>query len=473
MDLMPDFTISEVRLDLHSSLPGIVVAHYEGATTPNTKVTDAAVAAILAKHGFRHAAGQTMLLSRIDYEEPYYAHQAAIELRNRSASVHISRALQQEINAGWVPVDLDRTWLSTAEIRETGTAAQMILEDIYDRRLVILGHALDGHTRVAVGAYGDGRGVHLHGQDQARHESLVFESEDQALLDFRLRYGDAVRYGPAAPTTSEQRVLDALAHTSNRTADSPTNSPRLPEQPAPNEAALAVFFDEHPDWEKYRTGPDEVTIANHESLTARIEFTHEAASGTTAWTIAGYESPVGPRTWYATISADTPPDLVLDLLDGLADHLTNIHLPNSTTSFASADPRESGAQASTLLVEAGWQHTQDGRGARWHAPDGSTTEVRFDHIAAYYADGENLVWSVSGTDDRPRTGWSIQLSQSTPAPVLHTLVENLVHLEAARKPPAAVQATRAPGASRSTARNDQPQPLLIPGLASPRRTRRP
>ncbi|WP_433549096.1 DUF317 domain-containing protein [Streptomyces sp. CA-294286] len=466
-------TISEVRLDLHSTLPGTVVAHYKGATTPNPEMTDAAVAAILAKHGFRHAAGQTMLLSRIDHEEPYYAHQATIELRNRSASVLISPALQKEINAGWVPIDLDKTWLSTAEIRETGTAAQMILEDIYDRRLVILGHALDGHTRVAVGVYSDGSGVHLHGQDQARHETLVFESEDEALLDFRLQYADAARPGPAMPTTSEQRILDALAHTSIRTAGPlPANAPLLPEQPAPHEAALAVFFDEHRDWEKYRTGPDEVTIANHESLTARIEFTHEATSGTTAWTIAGYESPVGPRTWYATLSADTPADLVLDLLDGLADHLCDIHLPNSTTRFASADPRESAAQASTLLVEAGWQLAQDGRGARWHAPGGSTTEVRFDHIAAFYADGENLVWSVSGKDGRDQTGWSIQLSQSAPAPVLETLVEKLVHLEAARTPPAAVRVTRPPGASRSTVRN-QPQPLLTPRVASPRRTRRP
>ncbi|KJY46711.1 DUF317 domain-containing protein [Streptomyces sp. A1547] len=68
-------------------------------------------------------------------------------------------------------------------------------------------------------------------------------------------------------------------------------------------------------WEKARTWSDETTIANHESLTLRAEFDHDARHRTdVAWTFAAYENPVGERLWHATASATTPTELVPALL---------------------------------------------------------------------------------------------------------------------------------------------------------------
>ncbi|WP_308372499.1 DUF317 domain-containing protein [Streptomyces sp. MCA2] len=59
-------------------------------------------------------------------------------------------------------------------------------------------------------------------------------------------------------------------------------------------------------------------MANHESLAARGEFTHESKPQEITWTIAAYESPVGPRAWHTTANAATPVEIVRALLDELA-----------------------------------------------------------------------------------------------------------------------------------------------------------
>ncbi|MFF8835173.1 DUF317 domain-containing protein [Streptomyces sp. NPDC015130] len=77
------------------------------------------------------------------------------------------------------------------------------------------------------------------------------------------------------------------------------------------------MFDEERQWERYRPF-DETTIASHTSLTARVEFGHEARHRTDiAWTIAEYDGPVGHRLWHATITAGTPVALIHTILQHL------------------------------------------------------------------------------------------------------------------------------------------------------------
>ncbi|MER7467316.1 hypothetical protein [Streptomyces sp. NPDC097981] len=52
--------------------------------------------------------------------------------------------------------------------------------------------------------------------------------------------------------------------------------------PGEHEAFLASFLETSPEWEKYRTGDGDTTIASHESLTVRAEFDHEARHRTDA-----------------------------------------------------------------------------------------------------------------------------------------------------------------------------------------------
>ncbi|MFH8751946.1 DUF317 domain-containing protein [Streptomyces rimosus] len=70
-------------------------------------------------------------------------------------------------------------------------------------------------------------------------------------------------------------------------------------------------LDREPSWS------DDTTVAAHESLTRRAQFTHEAAPKDTAWAFAAYDSPVGERLWHATATARTPAALVRTLLNTL------------------------------------------------------------------------------------------------------------------------------------------------------------
>ncbi|MDX2681474.1 hypothetical protein [Streptomyces soliscabiei] len=54
---------------------------------------------------------------------------------------------------------------------------------------------------------------------------------------------------------------------------------------------------QHARLDRERTWYDNTTIANHESLTLRILFDHEAGPRNATWTLAAYESPVSERMW--------------------------------------------------------------------------------------------------------------------------------------------------------------------------------
>ncbi|MFJ7779295.1 hypothetical protein [Streptomyces yangpuensis] len=175
-----------------------------------------------------------------------------------------------------------------------------IHDDIATGRLTIRHHANDGHTTVAVGTYATGvrRHVHLHGEDHLRQVSLTFQDEVEALANFQSQYTAAVRPGPAPLTELEQSVRQALRAEAAPAAPTALTTPPTVAGSGEHEAFLKCLFDSKPEWSKYRTWSDETTITAHESLTARAEFDHEARHRTdVAWTIAGYDRPVGERLW--------------------------------------------------------------------------------------------------------------------------------------------------------------------------------
>ncbi|MFE5518455.1 hypothetical protein ACFQ9Q_12125 [Streptomyces virginiae] len=162
--------------------------------------------------GFQSTGPNTMVLARIDREEPYYAARSANELARYGFTVDIAPALQEEIDTEWTWVDYPMPWCTPDEIRRVSADAQRIHDDIATGRLTVHLHANDGHTTVAVGTYATGvrRHVHLHGEDHLRQVSLTFQDEAEALAEFHSQYTVAVRPSPAPLTELEQSVRQAL-----------------------------------------------------------------------------------------------------------------------------------------------------------------------------------------------------------------------------------------------------------------------
>ncbi|WP_406502895.1 hypothetical protein [Streptomyces sp. NBC_00212] len=79
-DTAPDVN---VHLALHPQHPSAVVATLTGHTLHTARAT-------LASEGFRPVSDDTMLLVRIDHEEPHYANITANLLRDASITVDIS-----------------------------------------------------------------------------------------------------------------------------------------------------------------------------------------------------------------------------------------------------------------------------------------------------------------------------------------------------------------------------------------------
>ncbi|WP_157856061.1 hypothetical protein [Streptomyces aureocirculatus] len=85
----------------------------------------------------RPASDDTMLLVRIDPEEPYYANITANPLRDTGITVDITDQLQEEIDTEWTWADHPMTWLDRDGIRLVSADAQKIHDDIQSGRLTI------------------------------------------------------------------------------------------------------------------------------------------------------------------------------------------------------------------------------------------------------------------------------------------------------------------------------------------------
>ncbi|WP_327745482.1 DUF317 domain-containing protein [Streptomyces europaeiscabiei] len=417
---MSDHSIdAHVRFDTH-------LAHTSAVTATLTGTHHRAAQAILAARGFENLDDHTMVLARIDHEEPYWAHQATHALHAEGITTEITPRLRETIDEEWTWANYPMHWLTRAEVREVSNATQTIYDDIRHGRLIIHAHAHDSWTTVAIGTYLDGGTVALHGENHLRSIADRLESPAQALASFQRLHGDAVRPGPAPMTDIEQQT--AQARTSPRspdTAQTPAAShvervPSYEADPDDHEALLNGFLTENNDWEKYRTWDDNTTIANHESLTLRILFDHDARSRDPKWTIAAYETPVSDRMWHMTITAATPAPVLNTLLTVLASGDV------WETALDTPAIDKTVTEATRPLTAAGWTHTVDGRWLRWqtHQEDAG---VQFDAFAAQAPHTPLDTWTIWAGLSIDHPTWAIGASVYTPAGLLADLAQELAH----------------------------------------------
>ncbi|WP_412078767.1 DUF317 domain-containing protein [Streptomyces xanthophaeus] len=394
---------------------------------------------LLALHHFRRIDDRTAVLARIDHDEPHYANQVALVLREKGARVEIDSALQTEIDTEWTYGNAPThwQWLTREEIREATGEAQRIHDDIAAGRLVIHMHARDSWTTLAVGTYTGGKSVHLHGEDHLRTEETDYASESEAVADFQRRHTVAVRPGPAPLTDIERAANKALgiapAFTAPTVAPAAFAAEELPQLipvyangPGDHEALLNDFFAAHGEWEKWRPH-DETTIASHESLTLRVEFLHEASHGDSIWTIAAYESPVGERLWYATATPATPVEIMRALLNGLSTEDSWGRGPGNPVK------EEDLAHASRPLEDAGWPLKVGARLIEWTAPTADGAGLRFDTLIKQ---GSVLpAWTIWGGSTADNPTWAIHLSTHAPTALIQDVTLELAHGYSHRPPP--------------------------------------
>jgi hypothetical protein len=454
---------TDVRLDPHPEDNSVVLARVGGPRA-------SAARHILLAHTFQQAPDQgaeTLVLVRIDHEEPHYADAAARALRQAGITVDVDFELQQDLDSDWTWVNYPVQDLSPQEIRDVGAQAQTIYDDIAAGRLVIHHHAVEDGFVAAVGTYTSGHSVLLHDEDHLRHIAGTFDSKTDAVAEFLLICGSAMRIGPAPATSSEQRIARILAAPVKPDSTRPQAPARTDGvavydgDPGNHTELLDTFLAQDGEWEKYRP-QDETTIANHESLLLRVEFVHEPEPGEPTWTVAAYESPVGERLWHATATAFAPVEMVTVLLDTL------------TSGAATATEPAVSEKAIAHVAEAltGWTQSVEGRFIRWSPPRGDGAGVRFDAFAAQALPGRNSrTWTIWGGDDADHPVWAIHLSPQTPAKVLHDLAFELAE---GRCPRPRSDRRRPPTPTRL----DAPTPTLtvtpptpVHGSAGPRQAR--
>ncbi|MBB5109946.1 hypothetical protein [Streptomyces spectabilis] len=223
-DTAPD---THIRLALHPQHPSTVVATLTGTKLHTARAT-------LASEGFRPVGDGTMLLVRIDHEEPYYADITANLLHDAGIPVDIADQLQEVIASEWTWAYHPMTWLDRDEIRLVSAETQKIHDDIASGFLTIHQHAHDGHTTVAVGTYQHANSVHLHGENHLRVVNGTYDTPKEAIADFERLYGDTVRTGPPPPTETERQAAEALAALTAgeaaRIADAPVEPPTTTER---------------------------------------------------------------------------------------------------------------------------------------------------------------------------------------------------------------------------------------------------
>ncbi|MFB4420753.1 DUF317 domain-containing protein [Streptomyces sp. QL37] len=421
---------AHVRLDVHP--------HHSSAVTAVLTGSQAHIAHVALEAGNWSVVGKnTLVLARIDHEEPYWAEWAAEQLAADGITVEITPKLREAMDEEWTWPNYPMHWCTRSEIRQVSNEAQKIHDDIRHGHLLIHAHAHDGHTTVAVGTYlhQSSKSVYLHGEDHLRQVADTFQSPAAALIAFEKAHGAAMRPGPAPLTDTEQDTAQA------RTSLGPPTAGAEPPRPEPetvpvyaadagdHDALLDTFLEDHRDWQKWRTWSDDTTHAIHEDQTLRIEHVHETDPHETAWTVAAYESPVSDRMWVLTATGATPAPVLRGLLHHLAD------ADSSDTPLGSPVGEKTVTASTRPLSEAGWSHTVDGRGIRWTSPTGDAG-VQFDAFAAQRPTQNLATWTVWGGPNPDRPAWTLTASPYTPSSLLADLSENLAYGTGTRQKPA-------------------------------------
>ncbi|AWN32474.1 DUF317 domain-containing protein [Streptomyces sp. NEAU-S7GS2] len=424
--MTPPSIDAHVRLDTHPTHPSAVIATLTGVQAHVVHVgLEAADWHVVAKN--------TLVLARIDHEEPYWAENAARELITSGTAVEITPQLREAIDEEWTWANYPMHWCTRTEIREVSAEAQKIYDDIRHGHLLIHAHAHDGHTTVAVGTYlNTGKSVYLHGENHLRQVADTFDSPAQALVSFERLHGDTMRPGPAPMTDTERETAEART-----SLDAPPAEPERPlsvqetvpayaADPGDHAALLDAFLDAHGDWEKWRTWSDETTHAIHESQTLRIERIHDTPAHETAWTVAAYETPVSDRLWHLTATGTTPAPLLQELLDHLAGD-------GWDTVVGRAVDEKSVTAATRPLVEAGWKHGIDGRWMRWTNLS-EDAGVQFDAFAAQNPSSSLATWTIWAGPSIGQSTWALRASPHAPASMIASLATELAHGTGTQRP---------------------------------------
>ncbi|WP_326682053.1 DUF317 domain-containing protein [Streptomyces sp. NBC_01237] len=445
------FTDAHARLDAHPGHRSAVVATITGSQAHIAHVgLDAA--------GWTALDRNTLVLARIDREEPYWAADAARELLAAGITVEIAPLVQAAMRRDWTWSEFPVPWSTWAQTRKVSEQAQTIYDDIRHGHLRIHAHAQHGHTTVAVGTYlacfGGVKSVLLHGENHLRKITGTFDSPAQALTEFERCHGAAMLIGPPEPTETERATAEARTSLSRKTGESghamrnPETVPAYAADAGDHNALLDQFLDTHGQWQKWRTWSDDTTHAIHEDQTLRIELAHEHPAHQTAWTVAAYETPVSDRTWALTATGTTP----APVLEGLLTHLAII--ANAGAAEEGPVDEQAATTATEPLTEAGWKHTvEDGRWMRWTSPAGDAG-VQFQAVTQQPG---LHTWTVWAGPSLNRATWILTASPSTPGSLLADLSETLAHVTGIRQAPAT-------GPRRKTGLGESP--LSIPGLNS-------
>ncbi|MEU6904262.1 hypothetical protein ABZ935_02690 [Streptomyces coeruleorubidus] len=246
-----------VRLDTHPTHTSAVTATITGPGQEPAR-------ALLAARGFEALDEDTLVMARIDHEEPYWAEKAAQALTADGFTTEITPQLREAIDEEWTWANYPMPWCTRAEIREVSNEAQKIHDDIRHGRLIIHAHADDNGTTVAVGTYRDtGKSVYLHGENHLRQIADTFDSPAKALTAYERLHHDTMRPGPAPMTDTERAAGEART-----SLGTPATGPQSPAQPleivpayaadaGDHDTLLDQFLAEQGDWEKWRTIPIE------------------------------------------------------------------------------------------------------------------------------------------------------------------------------------------------------------------------
>ncbi|MGW4289681.1 DUF317 domain-containing protein [Streptomyces sp. NPDC004673] len=424
--VQPPSADTHVHLDRHPDHPTAVTAALPGNGLQIAR-------ALLTARGFEALDENTLVLARIDREEPYWAEQAAQELTVAGIPTEITPRLRERIDEEWTWPSYPMPWCSRQEIRQVSDRANKIYEDIRRGRLLIYAHAYDGWTTMAVGTYLEtGMSVHLHGQDHLRQVESSYDSPARALADFQQSHGTRARPGPAPATDIEQQAAEARASLGTSPSDpvpeqhtdGPQTVAAYAADPGDGDALLEAFLAAHGNWEKWRTWDDNHTHAFREDHTLRIERVHESGPRQTAWTVAAYDTPVSDRLWHLTASGATPAPLIQTLLLSLGGDVGDSPVGDPV-------PQKAVKEATRPLADAGWQQSDWAYWRHWQTTveAGMHAGVRFDTAAAQRSDNHDTLpaWTLWAGPSPDQHTWTITASSHTPTGLLADLAEELAH----------------------------------------------
>lgn len=336
--------------------------------------------ALLSARGFDSLDERTMVLARIDREEPNWAGKATHALHAEGITAEIRPGLREAIDEEWTWVNHPTSGLSRGEIHECSNQAQKIPDAIRDGRLVphAHAHAETGWDTVAVGTCRDtGKSVHLHGENHLRHVTGAFAPPAQVLIAHArtsLTPPDTAPTDTGAPlveqvattppTRRPRSRLQHLPQPQRRLGEVPDSvgrdDPRHPRVPDPAHR-------ERPRNPRHRNSVDrsrlrDTRVRPHVGLTATGATPRPNVGGTA-------ESHRRGDGWDAAIGAPVDEKMV--------------------------------TAATQPLSDAGWKHNVDGRWIRWTSPTGDA-DLQFDAFTTQHPSQNLATWTAWAGP--PRTG---------------------------------------------------------------------